>query len=216
MKGLLLSSYYLTRRSIWGYLILAIIVSIIVVLFANNNGERFSLMIILLLASLPSLEMIKKENASNYDKYLLTLPIKRLDIVMNHYIYYLLAITLGILVSFVYWITYTFFFNVQDIQFYFSSLGSILFIVIVAGAITFPSLYIMGHSKSDVIIIASGMIGLLLNIILQGFFSVILPKINILNIHDDLLASFMYLLLSLLIYLISFYISRVIYEKKDF
>ncbi|PTJ87919.1 ABC-2 transporter permease, partial [Staphylococcus simulans] len=211
MKGLLLNSYYLTYKSMYGYLLLSILVSTIVILFADDKGERFALMVILLLASLPSLEMIKKEKISNYDKYLLTLPIKRECIVMNHYIYYILTILLGLIISFAYWVVYTILFGDQTVLSYFSSIGSIIFIVFIAGAITFPSLYLMGHTKSDVIIISSGMIGLLLNVFLQGVLGAVIPENNSFGISADMLSSLIFTIISVFIYLISFFISNTFY-----
>ena len=43
---------------------------------------------IILFAAIPALEVIKYESKSGYEKYVLTLPVTRNNIVQSHYLFY--------------------------------------------------------------------------------------------------------------------------------
>lgn len=58
--------------------------------FGDASMHRFVAMLIILLIAMPALEIIKYEGKSGYDKYVLTLPVTRNNIVQSHYLFYFL------------------------------------------------------------------------------------------------------------------------------
>ncbi len=100
MKGLLLTNYYLVHRSVLSYIFIASLVAFVLLWFSSEKSLPIAIMIILLLTSLPSLEIIKKENSSGYDRYVLTLPVSKKNIVTSHYIFYFVNSSIGVIVSF--------------------------------------------------------------------------------------------------------------------
>ena len=87
MKGLLLTNYYLIHRSFLTYTALAIVISAVIFYFADPSFYRIIAMLIILLMAMPALEVIKLESKTGYDKYVLTLPISRKNVVQSHYIF---------------------------------------------------------------------------------------------------------------------------------
>ena len=108
---------------------------------------------IILFAAIPALEVIKYESKSGYEKYVLTLPVTRNNIVQSHYLFYFIVVIIGTLLS------YSIFYvhasvsdtPIDDDIFKSVSLGT--FIILNAGAIAYPLLYIFGAEKSDAITI---------------------------------------------------------------
>ncbi|RIN87599.1 ABC-2 transporter permease, partial [Mammaliicoccus sciuri] len=167
MKGLLLTNYYLVHRSVLSYIFIASLVAFVFLWFSSEKSLPIAIMIILLLTSLPSLEIIKKENSSGYDRYVLTLPVSKKNIVTSHYIFYFVNSSIGVIVSFFIFFVYdNFFVKEENLKFLDSaSLG--IFIVLFGGSLVFPLLYLLGPEKSDAIVIGGGMIGLLFVFIIQ-------------------------------------------------
>ena len=98
---------------------------------------------IILFAAIPALEVIKYESKSGYEKYVLTLPVTRNNIVQSHYLFYFIVVIIGTLLS------YSIFYvhasvsdtPIDDDIFKSVSLGT--FIILNAGAIAYPLLYIL-------------------------------------------------------------------------
>ncbi|PTJ42049.1 ABC-2 transporter permease, partial [Mammaliicoccus sciuri] len=169
MKGLLLTNYYLVHRSVLSYIFIASLVAFVLLWFSSEKSLPIAIMIILLLTSLPSLEIIKKENSSGYDRYVLTLPVSKKNIVTSHYIFYFVNSSIGVIVSFFIFFVYdNFFVKEENLKFLDSaSLG--IFIVLFGGSLVFPLLYLLGPEKSDAIVIGGGMIGLLFDFLIPAF-----------------------------------------------
>lgn len=217
MSGLMLTNYYQVYRSFLAYIGLAILVSGIMLYFGDDNMHRMAAMLIILFAAMPALEVIKIESKTGYDKYKLTLPISRINIVQSHYLFYLAVAIIGVLASSGFFYVYNLFSTSQaDNIFNIISFGT--FIVLVAGAIVYPLLYVFGSEKSDAIVIGGAMGGLLATFVLQGFVGFIIEKIPLESIDIDptLYSSIIYIILGIIMYILSFFIATFIYQKKDF
>lgn len=113
-------------------------------------------MLIILLMAMPALEVIKLESKTGYDKYVLTLPISRKNVVQSHYIFYFLIVVSGTILSYGVFSMYSLISQsaVEDI------INIVLFgtfIVLFAGALAYPLLYVFGAEKSDGIVLGGGM-----------------------------------------------------------
>lgn len=217
VKGLLLTSYFLVYRSFFAFTGLALIVAGVIIYFGDHSMHSLAAMLIILLMAMPALEVIKYEDISGYNKYVLTLPISRRNIVQSHYIFYFFIVIIGAMLSYGLFYLYDYVSNVTIINI-FSIVSSGTFIVLFAGAIVYPLLYIFGSEKSDAIVLGGGMAGLLATFGLQSLVGFVVRKLSLLdlNISESLYVSIVYILIGVAIYIVSFFISIIIYDKKQF
>lgn len=211
MRGLLLTNYYLVYRSFLMYMGLAILISGLILYFEYASMYRMAAMLPVLFAATPALEAIKHEKKSDYDKYVLTLPVTRSKIVLSHYVFYLLVTIIGILVS-------CGIFYVYGLVSYMSSNIILEFAplmtctVLIMGAATYPLLYTYGPEKSDAILLGSAIGGIAVTFGLPSLFK---PLSN-LNIDESLLDLIMYAGCGVVVYILSYFIATFIYHKKEF
>ncbi len=156
MRGLLLTNYYLVYRSFFAYTGLAILVSAVIFYFGDASMHRFVAMLIILFVVMPALEVIKYESKSGYDRYVLTLPVSRTNIVQSHYFFYLLIVVIGAVISYGIFLVYSLGSD-EPIDGIFNIVSFGTFIVLFAGAIVYPLLYMIGPEKSDAIVIGGAM-----------------------------------------------------------
>ncbi|MCC9024060.1 ABC-2 transporter permease [Bacillus nakamurai] len=217
MRGLLLTNYYLVYRSFFAYTGLAILISAVIFYFGDASMHRFVAMLIILFVVMPALEVIKYESKSGYDKYVLTLPVSRTNIVQSHYFFYILVVVIGAIISYGIFFIYSLVSDEPiDGIFHIVSFGT--FIVLFAGAIVYPLLYIIGPEKSDAIVIGGAMGGLFATFGLQsvvGYVTEQLP-LSFLHINPSLSVPIIYIFFGIILYIISFFIAAAIYHKKEF
>src|SRR5699024_1221498 len=213
MRGLLLTNYYLIYRSIYAYAGLAILVSGIILYFGGASVSSIAALLIILLISVSSLEIIKIESRSGYDKYVLTLPVSRSNIVQSHYIFYFLVVIIGAILS--YGMIYVYdLVSGTTIDGIFNSVSMGTFTVLVAGAIIYPILYIFGSEKSDAIVLGAGFIGLFANFGLQSIVDQLL--LSNLNIDPSLYIPVIFVIFGIIIYILSYFVAVFIYNMKEF
>ncbi len=127
--------------------------------------HRFVAMLIILFVVMPALEVIKYESKSGYDRYVLTLPVSRTNIVQSHYFFYLLIVVIGAVLSYGVFFVYSLGSDEpivgsdEPIDSIFNIVSFGTFIVLFAGAIVYPLLYMIGPEKSDAIVIGGAMGG---------------------------------------------------------
>lgn len=213
MRGLLLTNYYLVYRSIIAYTGLAILISGIILYFGGTLMQGIAALLIILLMAMPSLEVIKTESKSGYDKYVLTLPVSRSNIVQSHYIFYFSVVIFGALLS--YCIIYVYDL-VSDTPTYslFNIVSMGTFVVLIAGAIVYPLLYIFGPDKSDAIVLGGGIVGFFARFGF-GFLVEQLPMSR-LNIDTSLSIPVVFIMFGIFIYILSYFIAVFIYHNKEF
>ncbi|WP_010529327.1 ABC-2 transporter permease [Lentibacillus jeotgali] len=210
MKGLLLTNYYLVYRSILAYIGLAILVSGVILYFAGAMVSGIAALLIILLMTLPSLEVIKTESKSGYDKYVLTLPVSRKNIVQSHYIFYFSVVIIGAFLS--YGVIYAYdLFSDTPVDGIFNTVSIGFFIVLFAGAMIYPLLYIFGAEKSDAIVLGGGFVGLFVHFGVRY----LLNQFT-LSIDPSLYISLVYIILGIIIYILSYFIAVFIYNRKEF
>lgn len=179
--------------------------------------HRFVAMLIILLTAMPALEIIKYESKSGYDKYVLTLPVTRNNIVQSHYLFYFFVAMVGALLSYGIFYMYDLISDTpMDNIFKIVSLGT--FIVLFAGAIAYPLLYMIGPEKSDAIVIGGAIGGLFAAIGLQGVVGYLIEQwpLPYFRIDPSLSAPVIYIIFGVIMYILSFFISVFIYLRKEF
>ncbi|MDI6535030.1 ABC-2 transporter permease (plasmid) [Bacillus mycoides] len=216
MRGLLLTSYYLIYRTFLMFMGVAILGAGLVFYFGDASMYNLIAVCTILFAAIPALEVVKHESKSGYDKYVLTLPVTRGNIVQSHYFFYFLVVIIGTLLSCGIFYVHGLISGttIDDSIFKGVSLG--IFIILNAGAISYPLLYVFGAEKSDAITIGSACGGLLAYFGLQGVIGYLIEQLPLSNLSPALYISILYTILGVIIYILSFFISILIYHKKEF
>ncbi|WP_340028592.1 ABC-2 transporter permease [Paenibacillus sp. FSL H7-0940] len=216
MKGLLLTSYYLVYRSSFLYTGLAILLSGIILTFADASMHRLVAMLNILLMVMSALDVIKFEGKSGYDKYVLTLPVSRSNIVQSHYLFYFLAVIYGVLLSYGIFYIYDLISDTR-IDGTFNSIFFGVFVVLLTAAINFPLYYIFGPEKSDSITMGSVGGAILVTIVSQDIVGYLAKLLTLSNSNDlDLYVPIIYLIFGVIVYIVSLCSSVFIYQKKEF
>ncbi|WP_026688906.1 ABC-2 transporter permease [Alteribacter aurantiacus] len=217
MSALLLTNYYLVYRSFFAYAGLALLLSMLLFYFGNDSMLSMVALLVILLVSMPGLEVIKHEGKSGYDKYVLTLPVSRNQIVKSHYFFYFIVVVLGSGLSYGVFLVY----NVVSstpVDAIFTTVALGIFIVLFIGAVAYPLLYMLGAEKSDAILLGGAMGGLIVTFGLRNTVGYIAeqPLISNLNIDPTLTMAIAYTVLGVMIYILSFFIATFIYNRKEF
>ncbi|WP_152396423.1 ABC-2 transporter permease [Paenibacillus guangzhouensis] len=215
MRGLILTNYYLVYRSLFAYIGIAILVSGLIFYFGEPSMYHFVAMITILLIAAPAIEVIKYEGKSGYDKYVLTLPVTRRHVVQSHYLFYFFVVMIGMLLSFGLFYGYGQM-SAAPVDGVFKTVMLGTFIVLFAGAIAYPLLYVFGSEKSDAISIGGAVGGLFVAFGLQGLINDLIAQPPLSNINPSISAPVAYAIIGVILYILSFFISLVIYQRKEF
>lgn len=215
MRGLLLTNYYLVYRSILAYTGLAILISGILLYFGGASMRGVGALLIILLMSLPALEIVKSESKSGYDKYVLTLPVKRSNIVQSHYFFYFSVVIIGALLSYIIFYIYDLVSGTPSAGILnIVSLGT--FIVLFAGALVYPFLYILGPEKSDAIVLGAGLVGAFAGFGLRNLVGRLIDQLLLSNINPSSYVPVIYIIIGIIIFVLSYFLAVCIYNKKEF
>ncbi|MED0969629.1 ABC-2 transporter permease [Bacillus paramycoides] len=214
MRGLLLTNYYLVYRTFFMFMGIAILGAGLVFCFGDASMYRFIAMFTILFAAIPALEVIKYESKSGYDKYVLTLPVTRSNIVQSHYLFYFLVVIIGTLLSYGIFYVYGLVSDTPIDDGILKSVSLGTFIILNAGAISYPLLYVLGAEKSDAITIGSAGGGLLATFGLQSLIGYLMEQLSLSN--SSLYVPILYTIFGLIIYILSFFVSVFVYKKKEF
>ncbi|MFB7159463.1 ABC-2 transporter permease [Lysinibacillus sp. NPDC056232] len=214
MRGLLLTNYYLVFRSLFVYIGVALLGSGLIFYFGDTSIHRYVAFITLFVA-MPALEVIKHEGKSGYDKYVLTLPVSRTNIVQSHYFFYFTTVVIGTLLSCGIFYIHGLVSDTPLNGIYNTvSLGT--FIVLFAGAVAFPFLYVFGSEKSDVITVGGAIGGYIATLGIQSLIRYLTEPLSNLNIDPSFYVPIIFLTFGVVIYILSFFIATFIYYKKEF
>ncbi|MGE6618622.1 ABC-2 transporter permease [Bacillus mycoides] len=216
MKGLLLTNYYLVYRTFFMFMGIAILGAGFVFYFGNASMYRLIATFIILFAAIPALEVIKYESKSGYEKYVLTLPVTRKNIVQSHYLFYFLVVIIGTLLSYGIFYVHGLVSDTPIDDGIFKSVSLGTFIILNAGAIAYPLLYVFGAEKSDAITIGGACGGLATYFGLQSVIGYLIEQFPISNLNSSVYVSILYTIFGVIIYIFSYFISVFIYRKKEF
>lgn len=217
MKGLVRNNFYASFSNIKWYSVIMLLLGIFVIAMDREVPSLLINYTLICMAgfSFNAISCMEKENTSKWEKYKLTLPIKRTDIIKSHYVNHTI------------WILTGFFFAVICVSlsiflhgFPFDKTTDLLMLLVTGiaislllGAIFFPLYYLVGTDKKEAIattsmlftiMIFGGLIGLS-----NYFFAPMSPMQ--LTVTAILLA-----VISLCIYLLSYPLTVKIFRRKEY
>lgn len=212
MKGLILNNLYSIRKSTKTSSILAIAAVIVLVMTQHNIALRIALFLPFLLIPVQAFEVLKQDAMSGWNKFEITLPVTRSQIVGSKYSTFLLLFMCSfMLIMVVFVITDQFMYSVID-QVFFNFLCRGMGIILCLAASTFMLTYKLGTEKSDSIMISSMGFTFSMFFGLSILIEMILGNIN----YIDEIFSVTFLTLAAISLLISYIFSVQIFKKKDF
>ncbi|MGP4074718.1 ABC-2 transporter permease [Halobacillus sp. K22] len=217
MKGLLLNQYYTVEKTIINYIPLALLLTTILIFFDNSKVQRLAAFLPIILMASSSLEVLKREAKSGWNQYVLTLPVKRQNVVQSHYIFFILLTITGLLIACIGYALALFIGGQPPGNAYGHSLMSIIGITFTMGFTAYPLTYALGTEKAELVAGISAGAGLGLYFLSASLFEfLIMPIQAFQGFNSDLLFSLSFMVITLLLFVLSYMISIQIYKRKEF
>jgi ABC-2 type transport system permease protein len=206
MKALILNQYYSSKTQILIYSALTIVIAIFFTTF--NDNPISAAIFACVYPALGAMDYLKKESASDWLKYAITMPVKRRTIVNTHFLVHFVLVMIGFIVSLVI-ISILKASFITGLSTSFIGLGFAFQITLI-----YLLTYKFGSENSNGIYII-GMIFLMLVFGAFMFLSVVLHNNNITLLSTFALNSY-YLILSIIIGLVVYYLSLKHFDNADF
>ncbi|HCY7039990.1 ABC-2 transporter permease [Staphylococcus epidermidis] len=209
MKGLLINQYYTNKQTIIKYVVWAIIAGAI---FSYMN-LIFSIYLVIIAITTPAVDNLKKDENSGWDKFISTLPISRKKYVISSYIFYFILAIIGLLASFI-----MTFINTLEVT---MMLNVIMISLSVAFqySLIFTITYYLGTDKSNMIQIIASLIIPFSLAILYGvleIFNYSFSKEPLFTIINDTNVAFIYFIFSIIVLIVSIFLSVQKFCRKEF
>ena len=209
MKGLLINQYYTNKQTIIKYVVWAIIAGAI---FSYMN-LIFSIYLVIIAITTPAVDNLKKDENYGWDKFISTLPISRKKYVISSYIFYFILAIIGLLASFI-----MTFINTLEVT---MMLNVIMISLSVAFhySLIFTITYYLGTDKSNMIQIIASLIIPFSLAILYGvleIFNYSFSKEPLFTIINDTNVAFIYFIFSIIVLIVSIFLSVQKFCRKEF
>ena len=212
MKGLIVKDFTYIKNY-WKTYLLAIILGIIPTALINYD-PNFMLIISMLIIFIISINTFSFDKKNNWNKYALTMPVSRRDIVRAKYMLNIIGLLLGSILGFLLSLIGNFFYKIDlDFNNFINILIISMAFFLILSAIDLPTLFKWGTNKGKIVLM------IVLFTLIAIIFQIIEKAYNyILNISsiDTIKLNLLIILISILIYFISYKISLYIMSKKEY
>jgi len=213
MKGLFLDNFYKTINNMKLFAILVFAVAIALLVTGNDTIMELFVYISITALSVNAVSSMRKDADAKWNKYELTLPVTRKDIIKCKYISYLFWVLIGTGIAAVFTGLAVlihgnvfFVFGSRDVISLFA-LG--IGIAMMVGALFYPMSYLFGIDKSETLLVVSVIGGVGLAVFLIW----VINRGEVLNYYPRL---GIFVLTYILIFAASYLFTRSIYIKKEF
>lgn len=219
MIGLLKNNFY---GSLGGAVILLVFFSIAGVSLLISGSPLLLTILVLVSATafaFNAISSFRKEASTRWNKYELTTPVRRKDIIKSRYISYFTWVLIGIILSTIF-VKLTilihgnryFYHELRDpISLFCASIGISLFM----GTIFYPMIYFLGSDKNEIVMIISllGAVGLTLGTLrlinwAHGFKTLSDPEFY--------LSISIFMAIAIIFFLLSYFLCIFVYKKKEY
>lgn len=212
MKGLILNNLYSIERSIRFSTFLSVILIVILLFIQQAFSVRIAAFLPFLLIPVNAFEVLKLDQLSGWNKFEITLPVKKHQIIQSKYItfllLFLLSTILSILLFYIVNLFVSFFFTMLFFNFLLRGMGMVLCLAV----IVYPLTLILGTEKSDIIMLCSigfafSMFGLV--------FALLQLTVGTID-NFDIIFSIGFLFVSIVLLMMSYLVSTTVYKHKEF
>ena len=203
MKGLIIKDFINLKKQ--SKVIGALVIFYLLISITSKNNSMFGAMMLILFAMMP-ITAISYDEKANWDKYGLTMPVSRTDMVLSKYILGLILSSFALVLNFIAQIFMGTEMNTENITVIFVIFGiSILFI-----SLLLPIIFKFGVEKGRMLMIVV--------LMLPTLIIILLPEIVKTPPSEEMIVKALYALpfIIVIFYLLSIFISVNIYKKKEF
>ena len=213
MKGLFLNNFYSAIGNMKLFMCIVFVMGAALLVTGNATILELFVYIAITAFSINGVAGLRKSSTGKWDKYELTLPVRRKDIVASKFLSYLFWIAIGTIVSLVFVgaataIHGTMGFFTRGLEDFISMALLGIGISMMSGAIFYPISYIFGIEKSDTLLRISIIMSIGLVILIIYALNKFLPIHNYIRL--GIFAAFYSLM-----YIISYFVTLNIYNSKD-
>ena len=219
MKGLLVKDFSYILKDMKTYALM-LVFYVFIFSISNSGGENgagvLSGMIIMLLFII-SMNTFSYDDYNNWNRYALTMPVSRNDLVLSKYVFSLLSFVVGLVLSMVVTIGINTYNGVGDFMETISASIGVGTVYIVYTSLMFPVLFKYGTEKARMLMMAMFLVPALLVFVIVKFFpSVGSGFMRTLSNSNPISIGLITILIMLGVLLISIKISLGIMKKKEF
>lgn len=215
MKGILLNQFYSVSNSLRNYFILSVIISGILIFSQNEFMQSFATLIPIIFMATPALEVLKHESKSGWNKFVLTLPLSRNNIIQSHYFFFTMAAVSGLIVTLLLFFAADLIIGDILTESIVYSIFNGLGVALLLGVVAYPFTYYLGAEKSDTVL----MIGIIVSVglflgsnwVYTTWIEDSLPTQN-----HELIFTLGFCGITILLFLISGIITKKIYLQKEY
>ncbi len=216
MKGLIRNNFYTVEGSLKATLLLSFVAAIVLAIVGKvtaDSGNLFSFIIAGNLGGFGALAMtvMQKDAASKWNKFELTMPVSRKDVVTARYISCMLYVLIGVIVSMI--SIFVFYLVTGSANLERAGYGYAFGIGFALAIPTFmiPLVMILGTDKTEPLALVSVIAGLLL---FFGSSAIMTPFLKD-AANANYIFRLSYVAFSIVLFVASYLLSRWIYKKKE-
>ncbi|WP_449354864.1 ABC-2 transporter permease [Virgibacillus natechei] len=216
MKGLLLNQYYIVEKSVWSTVPLGLLIATVLLFFDNLIAQRLAALLPIIFMASTALEVLKHESISGWDKYVLTLPVKRNRIVQSHYLFFAVLTLVGLLIICIAFMLVQYVFGQTPSTGYVYSVMNVLGLMFTMGFVAYPMTYLLGTEKAEKVAMVSTAAGLGAIFLSSLVYQLLIVPLDVLQgLNHDLLFSLSFMIITFILFIISYAISIQIYKRKE-
>ncbi len=207
MTGLILKDFLSIKRQARIFILLALLY---VVMACFSNDSAFFMGFVIILSSMMPITALAYDERAHFERYALTMPLSRRDVVIAKYLFGLLCIGIALLVSFIFDIIMSIVTSASISPDLFISLLVLMSVTLLFLSVNLPVMFKFGTEKGRLIYMGLAVLAMLLPTLFQN--GIIGPP------SAMLLKTLVYTFpaFSVLCFLLSIRISIGIYGKKEF
>lgn len=211
MKGLFLNNYYSAQDGLKISLLISALL-VVLTLFVTDNVAAAAMGLIIFIFPTNNVSSLQADENSKWNKYEITTPVSRFQIILSKYIYYLGTVILGFICSLA--VVCIIFITGRKVEVSIL-LYPILFCIALSlfmGAFLYPLLLKLGALKAELFTVISA----ILSVGIMFFIWFGVNKLLFVMDFKSIMMGSISCILSLIFFTISFWISYCIYQKKEF
>jgi hypothetical protein len=218
MKGLLRNQFYGALSSAVVLLIFFVAIGIGLLISGNPSLLNIYALVTATAFTFNAISGFRKEASSKWSKYELTTPVGRKEIVKSRFINHALWVLAGIILSALFVVltlaihgNHYFYYDVRDpLMLFCCGTG----IALLMGTIFYPSIYLLGTDKSEIIMIISllGSVGITVGIIWMLNAAYDFQPVTDTEFYLNVM---IYMMIVLVSFVLSYFLTTLIYRRRE-
>ncbi|GAJ97629.1 ABC-2 transporter permease [Geomicrobium sp. JCM 19055] len=219
MVGLFLNQYYSVSKTILSYAVAAFVLVLVTIGIGNELLVFFAMYMPIIFLVSPAFEVLKHESQSGWNKFVLTLPVNRGNIVQSQYLFFLFLMSIGVVITIMAFVVAEWVLGSAMNQELMYTMMTGVGIAFIMGAISYPATYVFGTEKSDTIVLVATLSGVGLFLLAQQGFARLIEQMNVetvASMNGSLVFNGSFLVIGLVLFVISYFVTMGIYNRKEY